>query len=93
MSENRIIYEVDNTKIEYSCLLTKFGENHIISLIITERYNRGLPITRSYKSYLSELKAHNRLFKLHLFRKHTTDCDLEENIKWWKDLIYRIIGW
>ena len=47
---------------------------------------------RSIDSWIKEWKAHNRLYKLGLFRSHTKDCDLEENEKWWRLLVYEIIG-
>lgn len=47
---------------------------------------------RTLKSWVKEWKAHNRLYKLGLFRNHTKDCDLEENEKWWRLLAYQILG-
>lgn len=52
----------------------------------------GYNSKRSIKSWVREWKAHNRLYKLGLFRSHTKDCDLEEHEAWWKLLIYNIIG-
>lgn len=61
--------------------------------MIRWRECKKLPITRSQKSYERELKAHILMYKLHLFRKHTEHCDLEENIKKWKEVVYFLIGW
>ncbi len=47
---------------------------------------------RTLKSWIKEWKAHNRLYKLGLFRSHTKDCDLEENEKWWRLLAYQFLG-
>lgn len=47
---------------------------------------------RTMKSWIKEWKAHNRLFKLGLFKSHTKDCDLEENEKWYRLLAYQILG-
>ena len=47
---------------------------------------------RSIESWIREWKAHNRLYKLGLFKSHTKDCDLEENEKLHRLLVYRILG-
>lgn len=61
--------------------------------IIFQRRKLNYPITRTNTSYEKELKAHILMYKLHLFRIHTQDCDLEEHIKKWKQIIYYMIGW
>ena len=90
----RIIYTENNTKICNSYLLgqddSKIGD--IVIEILRTRRDRGLPITREPKSYTKEIKAHNRLYKLGMFKSHTKDCDCEENIKKWKNVVYSIIG-
>lgn len=63
-----------------------------IQNIINKRVDMNLKTTRTLKSYIRETKAHNRLYKFGLFKKHTKNCDLEENIKWWKEIVYFIIG-
>lgn len=86
----RIVYTNNNTKIYDS-----YTYNNISSLvkeILQERLEKDLPITRSMISYAREIKAHNRLYKLGLFRSHTKDCDCEENIVKWKEIVYSIIG-
>lgn len=60
--------------------------------IIEERQEKKYKTNRTLNSYIRETKAHNRLYKLGLFRKHTKDCDLEEDIKTWKEIAYFIIG-
>lgn len=86
-------------KVTYRKNLTKIYDSYLmknvpleINNIIIERTERKLPITRTLKSYIRETKAHNRLYKLGLFKKHTRNTDLEENIKWWKEIVYFIIG-
>lgn len=86
----KIIYEDFNTHIEDSYKVKDIEE--IVGLIIHERYKKFLPITREFESYVREWKAHNRLYKLGLFRSHTKDCDLEEPIKWYHEIIYFILG-
>ena len=92
MKRPLIKFHKDKTIITNSYLLTKEEIKQIVDTVIPYRELKDLHVTRSEKSYKSELKAHIRLYKLHLFRKHTKNCDLEENIKLWKEIVYRIIG-
>ena len=52
----------------------------------------GYQSKRSLKSWIKEWKAHNRLYKLGLFRSHTVDCDLEENEKLHRLIAYQVLG-
>ena len=52
----------------------------------------GYESKRTIESWVREWKAHNRLYKLGLFRSHTKDCDLEENEKLHRLAIYQILG-
>lgn len=92
--KKQIIYTENNTKIIDSY---KLKTNQKIEAIAYEieltRLQKKIPQTRTIKSYVREIKAHNRLYKLGLFRSRTKDTDLEENIKKWKEILYRIIGW
>ena len=89
----RIIYSENNTKIYNSYLLkTKTEINKIVMKILSERKNKNLPITRNFESYAREIKTHNRLYKLGLYRSHTKDTDLEENQSKFKGLIYTILS-
>ena len=65
----------------------------LIDEIIKVRKKKKYKVTRSKVSYVREVKAHNRLYKLGLFESHTMHSDLEENIVWWKDIFYWVIGW
>ena len=81
-----------NTKILDSY---KYKNNELPGLvdrIITERKRRKYPITRSKQSYINEIKAHNRLYKLGIARSHTKDCDLDENPKKRMEILYKIFG-
>lgn len=86
----KVTYRKKLTKVYDSYLMNNVADE--IKEIIAKRREKGLPITRSMKSYIRETKAHNRLYKLGLFRKHTKSTDLEENIKKWKEIVYFIIG-
>jgi hypothetical protein len=86
-------------KVKYTKTLTIIYDSYLIKdvakevrNIIKKRVDLDYITTRTLKSYIRETKAHIRLYKLGLFRKHTRNCDLEENIKLWKEIIYFIIG-
>ena len=88
----RIKYTKNCTKIYDSYLIPNNELNKVVYKIIKERKAKDLPVTREVKSYVREIKAHNRLYKLGLFRSHTKDTDLEENIAKKNETIYKIIG-
>lgn len=88
--ENIIYITNDNSKIYLGYLLKDIPKT--IDKIIKIRIEKGLLVSRSRKSYIAETKAHIRLYKLHLFKKHTRDIDLEEPIKKITEIIYFIIG-
>ncbi len=82
-----------NTKILNSYLIERKEIKPTIDEVINKRQAANYPITRSRTSYIRELRAHNLMFKLGLFKKNTKDTDLEEPIKLWKEIIYFLIGW
>jgi len=88
----RVEYNKENTRIYDSYLIENKDLKEKIIDIMDERKFLNYPVTRTIESYTHETKAHNRLYKLHLFRSHTKDTDLEENIIWWKELIFYILG-
>ena len=51
-----------------------------------------LSYERSFESWETEWIAHNRLYKLGLFRKHTKDVDLYEDESEFRLALYSIIG-
>ena len=86
-------------KVEYTKKKTTIYDSYLmknvskeVKEIIKERKEKGYKTNRSLNSYIRETKAHNRLYKLGLFKKHTKSTDLEENIKLWKEIAYFIIG-
>lgn len=89
----QIIYTEHNTKIIDSYLL---GSDYLIRKIAIEiattRMIKHLPQTRTEKSYCNEIKAHNRLYKLGLFRSHTKDTDLEEKQSKFMEIIFTILS-
>lgn len=87
-----IIYEELNTKIENSYLLTEDDIKVVVCELMKERKKRCLPVNRKQISYIREIKVHNRLYKMGLFKSHTKDTDLEEIVDKRKEKIYSIIG-
>lgn len=84
----------DETVIINSYKLTNYEINNVVvPEIIYYRLKKYLPVNRTNKSYEREIKAHNRLYKLGLYKDHTKDCNLEENIKWYYEILYLILGW
>ena len=83
----------ENTKIYDSYKLSNEEIKNIVVTIIYKRLKKYLSVTRTQRSYEREIKAHRRLYKLHYKVEHTKDTDLEEPIKWYRELIYFIIGW
>ena len=86
----KIKYDRKGVSIINSCKVTNTEDMIIIlRLFQLKTYYKS---RRTLKSWVKEWKAHNRLYKLGLFRKHTKDCDLEENEKWWRLLAYQFLG-
>ena len=83
-------YTKKKTTIYDSYLMKNVSKE--VKEIIKERKEKGYKTNRTLNSYIRETKAHNRLYKLGLFKKHTKNTDLEENIKLWKEVVYFIIG-
>ena len=60
--------------------------------IMNYRLKHNFPVTRTKDSYVSEWKAHNRLYNLGIARNHTRNVDLEENLSKKNEIIWRILG-
>ena len=85
-----IEYNENNVRIKDSY---KIKTKEYMKLILTLFKERtGFKSKRSIDSWLKEWKTHNRLYRLGLFRSHTSDCDLEENEKLYRLITYEIIG-
>ena len=86
----RIQYNESNVRIVDSYKQTSpFLMEYILKRF---REKTGYCSKRSLKSWLKEWKTHNRLYRLGLYRTHTKDCDLEENEKLHRLIIYQILG-
>ena len=86
----KINYDEKNIRIVNSFKINKIEDMILILRIFQIR--TGYKSKRSLRSWIKEWKAHNRLYKLGLFKSHTKDCDLEENEKWWRLLVYQFLG-
>lgn len=90
-----ILYYVDTTKITNSYLLNDEEIKKIAEQIEFARhtkYDWKCIHIRNRDSYIKEIKAHNNLYKLGLFKSHTIDCDLEEEQNAFMKLNYWLIG-
>ena len=88
----RLEYHKSSTRIWDSYLLKNDELDEVVNEIMESRLLMRYPVTRCHNDYVREIKAHNRLYKMGLFRSHTKDTDLEENIKRYKKIIYSILG-
>jgi len=90
-----IIYFEDSTKITNSYYLTNEEIEKVAEQVEYSRhviYDWRCKHIRKKKSYIREIKAHNKLFNLGLFKSHTIDTDLEEDISIWEEMIWRILS-
>lgn len=85
-----IQYDAANVKIINSYEIRNEKEMRLILLQFKVR--TGFKSKRSLESWIKEWKTHNKLYKLGLFRSHTKDCDLEENEKLHRLIVYEILG-
>jgi len=47
---------------------------------------------RSYKSIIAEWRTHNRLYRLGYKKKRTGSVDINYPLKWYIELVYKILG-
>lgn len=91
-----IIFYNNTTKITNSYLLNDAEIREVskyIEYCRKSKYDWKCVYLRNEKSYMKEIKAHNRLYNLGLWISHTVDTDLEEEINLLHKLIYFILGW
>lgn len=88
----KVEYRQRYTKVYDSYKYTNSEIEQAVYVIIERRKELGLPVTRSAESYISEWKAHNRLYKLGIQRNRTKDVDLEEDIEPTRNFLYGIFG-
>lgn len=79
--------------VVYDCYKLSNKEiNNIVEEIVKQRKEKKLLLTRTEKSYASEIKTHKRVYLLGYKREHSKDADLEENICKSKEILYKIFG-
>lgn len=88
-----IEYSPHNTKVINSYLLTtKKAIKEEVEWIKENRIARCYVVSRTTNSYVREWKGHNRLYKWGIFRSHTKDVDLDENMSLFWEVIWFILG-
>ena len=88
----KIEYTKDNTRVYDSYKYNSKEIKQAVQDIIDARKELGLSVTRTKQSYISEWKAHNRLYKLGIEVHRTKDVDLEEDINPIRNFLYLIMG-
>lgn len=91
--------EIDGVKIQYDSKNIHIVNSYLVNnkskmftILILFKEVTKYKSKRTLKSWIREWKAHNRLYRLGLFRLHTKDCDLEENEKLYRLIAYQILG-
>lgn len=90
-----IIYYVDNTKVTNSYLLTDKEIEEVANEIEYSRHSKfdwKCIHLRKADSYIKEIKAHNKLYKMNYKVDHTRDTDLNEKMTSFEKIAYFILG-
>ena len=90
IGEILIEYDAGNVRIVDSYKVKK--EEDMLEVLMWFKLKTGFRSRRSMDSWIREWKAHNRMYKIGLFKNHSRDCDLEELEKWYRRLVYWFIG-
>ncbi len=88
----RCILSDNNITIKNSYKIKDKYIMKFVDLLYLKSIELGFKYTRSKRSWAKEIEAHNRLYKLGLFRSHTIDTDLSENESRFRLFIYNIIS-
>ena len=100
MNNNTLYFAISHCKCTCTSTNIHIENSYIIPNNEVERFLRvaldvidgEFTYRRSLDSWVREWVAHNRLYKLGLFRKHTKDLDLDEFESKFRLFIYNIIG-
>lgn len=89
-----ITYKIlsNRVKIINSYKITDRSKMKEILYAIQHNHPECTSFKRSYESLIAEWRAHNRLYRWGIKRSHTADVDLNYSLKWYMELIYRILG-
>lgn len=91
--ENRVRLTAENTHIIDSYLIKSKDEMRVFLQEIREHCAPDMAVLqRSLSSLVSEWRAHNLFYHLHVFRSRTKDVDLERRQPWWREFFCRIIS-
>lgn len=82
----------NNIHIEDSYLITRRGEMYAVLDHLKFSYPDSNVWKRSFFHMSCEWKAHNRMYRLGLYRSHTKSVDLNYPQKWYMKAIYFILG-
>ena len=77
----------DSSKVK-----NKKSMESILKIARNMALKKGCHYKRTNKSWIQEWRAHNLLYKLHLFETHTKDTDLEECESKFRLFCYKILG-
>ena len=90
-----IIYYKDSTKVTNSYLLDDDEVERVaieIAFSRSTKYDWRCIYLRNEKSYMQEIRAHNRLYNLGLWVSHTIDTDLNEEMTTFEKIAWFILG-
>lgn len=90
---DRVRLTVENTHIVDSYLVRSKEEMRAFLSEIREHCAPEMAVAhRSLSSLISEWRAHNLFYYLHVFRTRTKDVDLERQQPWWRECFCRVIS-
>lgn len=85
-----IEYDAANIRIIDSYKIRR--KENMLEILIWFKLKTNFHSKRTFDSWIREWKSHNRMYRLGMFRSHTKDCDLEENEKLYRRIIYWFLG-
>lgn len=91
---SQLVFSSHKAKIFDSHIFSTEEIKSIVLYIISYTEECGLKISRSYKELCGEIILHKWLYKLHIKRAQTKDCDLDfhKDSRWYVNLLSKIIG-
>lgn len=91
---SQLAFSSHKVKIFNSHIFSTEEIRSIVLYIIDYAEKYGIKISRSYKELCGEIILHKWLYKLHIKRAQTKDCDLDftQDGRWYVNLLSKIIG-
>lgn len=91
---SQLVFSSHKAKIFDSYIFSTEEICSIVLYIIEYAEKYGIEISRSYKELCGEIILHKWLYKLHIKRAQTKDCDLDfhKDNRWYVNLLSKIIG-